>query len=51
MNELNEYGVPLHACNAHRHDEHYWTWMKWVIENCIRLGSDGENVFYKKPVQ
>lgn len=24
LNSLNEYGVPLHACNGYRHDEHYW---------------------------
>ena len=23
----NEFGVPLHACNGHRQDEHYWTWL------------------------
>lgn len=28
LNELNEYGVPLHACNGYRHDEHYWCWVK-----------------------
>ncbi len=22
--ETNEYGVPLHACNGYRQDEHYW---------------------------
>lgn len=22
----NTYGVPLHACNGYRHDEHYWAW-------------------------
>lgn len=24
----NEYGVPLHACNGYRHDEHYWAWVR-----------------------
>jgi hypothetical protein len=24
LNQLNEYGVPLHACNGYRCDEHYW---------------------------
>ena len=24
----NEHGVPLHACNGYRHDEHYWAWVK-----------------------
>jgi hypothetical protein len=23
----NEYGVPLHACNGRRHDEHYWAFI------------------------
>lgn len=23
----NEYGVPFHACNGYRHDEHYWAWV------------------------
>lgn len=23
----NEFGVPLHACNGHRQDEHYWAWL------------------------
>ena len=23
----NEYGVPLHACNGYRQDEHYWAWL------------------------
>lgn len=25
---VNEYGVPLHACNGYRHDEHRWEWLK-----------------------
>lgn len=24
MNELNEYGIPLHACNGYIQDEHVW---------------------------
>lgn len=24
----NEYGVPYHACNGQRHDEHYWAWIR-----------------------
>lgn len=24
----NDYGVPLHACNGHRQDEHYWAWLR-----------------------
>lgn len=27
MNSLNQYGVPLHACNGYRFDEHYWSWL------------------------
>lgn len=27
LNALNEYGVPLHACNGYRMDEHYWVWL------------------------
>lgn len=23
----NEYGVPLHACNGFRHDEHHWAYL------------------------
>lgn len=29
MNALNEYGVPLHACNGYRLDEHYWRWLEY----------------------
>ena len=31
----NEYGVPLHACNGYRQDEHYWKWLEFkrVKEN------------------
>lgn len=25
---VNEYGVPLHACNGYRHDEHYWAYIR-----------------------
>ena len=28
LNQLNEYGVPLHACNGYIHDEHYWAWLR-----------------------
>ena len=24
---VNDYGVPLHACNGYRCDEHYWAWL------------------------
>lgn len=24
----NQYGVPLHACNGYRCDEHYWAWLR-----------------------
>lgn len=27
LNKLNEYGILLHACNGHRQDEHYWSWL------------------------
>ena len=27
-NSVNEYGVPLHACNGYRQDEHYWAWIR-----------------------
>jgi len=47
-NKTNDYGVPLHACNGYRHDEHWWVWAKWLIDNCERLGSDGINVYYKR---
>lgn len=26
----NEHGVPLHACNGYRHDEHCWSWVRAV---------------------
>lgn len=29
LNSLNQYGVPLHACNGYRFDEHYWKWLEW----------------------
>jgi hypothetical protein len=25
---VNEYAVPLHACNGYRHDEHYWAYVR-----------------------
>ena len=33
MNGVNEYGVPLHACNGYRLDEHYWAWL-----GAVRVG-------------
>ena len=39
MNEMNEYGVPLHACNGYRHDQHYWAWIQYRIDT-------GTGVFY-----
>ena len=30
MNQLNEYGVPLHACNGYRHDEHWWVYIGYL---------------------
>lgn len=27
LNAPNQYGVPLHACNGYRMDEHYWAWL------------------------
>ena len=24
---FNEYGVPLHACNGHIQNAHYWAWI------------------------
>jgi hypothetical protein len=48
LNNLNEYGIPLHACNGYRHDDHWWVWAKWVTENCERLGTDGTKVYYKR---
>lgn len=33
LNGLNEYGVPPHACNGFRQDEHYWEWL-----GAVRLG-------------
>jgi hypothetical protein len=28
---MNEYGVPLHACNGYRHDEHYWAHIRHLV--------------------
>lgn len=28
---VNEYGVPLSACNGYRHDEHYWAFIHHKI--------------------
>lgn len=28
---MNEYGVPLSACNGYRHDEHYWAFIHHKI--------------------
>ena len=25
---VNEYGIPFHACNGVRQDEHYWAWLR-----------------------
>lgn len=30
---FNEYGVPLHACNGYRHDEHWWKWVKQMKQD------------------
>ena len=30
---FNEYGVPLHACNGYRQDEHYWQWVGAKVES------------------
>ncbi len=27
----NEYGVPLHACWGHRHDAHYWAFVRSTL--------------------
>lgn len=37
MNAVNEYGLPPHACNGFRHDEHYWGW----IRDRVRRGEFG----------
>jgi hypothetical protein len=37
---MNEYGVPLHACFGHRHDGHYWAW----IRHRILRGDYGERL-------
>lgn len=39
LNALNEYGVPLHACNGYRLDEHYWV---WVGVNTKMLAAQGD---------
>ena len=28
LNTPNQYGIPLHACNGYRCDEHYWAFIK-----------------------
>lgn len=37
----NEYGIPLHACNGYRHDEHYWAWVGHKIDT-------GAGLFYER---
>lgn len=37
---FNEYGVPLHACNGYRHDEHYWAWIRASRELKCRLNKE-----------
>ena len=32
LNRPNEYGVPLHACNGYRHDEHRWAYLQFLID-------------------
>jgi hypothetical protein len=32
LNRPNEYGVPLHACNGYRHDEHRWVYLQFLID-------------------
>jgi len=47
MVKTNEYGIPLHACNGYRHDEHWWEWAKWVTQQEY-LGTDGTLAYYKR---
>ncbi|ASS33916.1 hypothetical protein FDI24_gp039 [Acidovorax phage ACP17] len=30
LNKPNQYGVPLHACNGYRMDEHYWKRLEYL---------------------
>lgn len=32
LNRTNDYNVPLHACNGYRQDEHYWAWVRHLLE-------------------
>ncbi len=32
LNRPNEYGVPLHACNGYRHDEHRWEYIQFLVD-------------------
>lgn len=48
-NKVNQYGVPLHACNGYRYDEHYWVWLNWVITQEL-VGTDENFVYYKRKI-
>jgi hypothetical protein len=48
LNTLNEYGIPLHACNGYKQDAHWWQFAKWVIDNSEKVGYDGLLVYYKR---
>ena len=30
LNALNDYGIPLHACNAYRQGAHYWQLLRHI---------------------
>ena len=45
LNRPNEYGVPLHACNGYRHDEHRWVYLQFLIDGDAMV-STGQQVRY-----
>ena len=43
LNRPNEYGVPLHACNGYRQDEHRWAYLQFLIDGGAMV-STGQRV-------
>lgn len=40
---FNEYGVPLHACDGHKHDGQYWAYVRAVLVPRLVGGAHGNS--------
>ena len=47
---VNEYGVPLHACNGYRQDEHRWEWLKQLSVDEIYGKCKARESYISSPV-